>query len=38
MTMMLLLLCVGAANVALMKGADGRWLIVADMDRPYRRS
>jgi ketosteroid isomerase-like protein len=28
----------GKFTLTLLKGGDGRWLIVADMDRPYRRS
>jgi len=28
----------GKFTLTLLKGSDGRWLIVADMDRPYRRS
>src|SRR5262245_45599009 len=28
----------GKFSLTLLKGGDGRWLIVADMDRPYRRT
>lgn len=29
---------IGKFMLTLVKGGDGRWLIVSDMDRPYRRS
>jgi len=29
---------IGKFTLTLLKGGDGRWLIVADMDRSYRRS
>ena len=28
----------GKFTLTLLRGGDGRWLIVSDMDRPYRRS
>jgi ketosteroid isomerase-like protein len=28
----------GKFTLTLLKGSDGRWLIVSDMDRPYRRT
>jgi hypothetical protein len=28
----------GKFTLTLLRGGDGRWLIVSDMDRPYRRT